>query len=665
MTPEDIDPLLNSVGLTIEQQAAAAYERFREMLAQGIAPQVAIRRVAATFDPALYLALSGAFEQILGQRWPVAAMKNYRVGQLTLSKALYRQWDITGRAVTAMVNNHAKGVQQAKELALELYTGYGLNQGEPLSWARDRVALLPKPLRQLVASPGVRNVLEDAARRSSVSRLRTKALKAAYAQLVETELLTASGPAFDNALRVALEEKMRYFANRIAQTELARAHAIQAGQELLEDDTVEVVQWRLSGAHPRADICDLFATVNRWGLGPGCYPKGKAPRPIAHPFCRCRLRSRPDLTAAGAVEDTESERKVLGRYSERDAARLMGSRRKLAAVQGGQEARDVWNEGKPPEYRLPLLGEASPTITPPVPTPPTPPPPVTPVTKPRRTSTRAPALPAAPSYSPPVLGLAPQTTADFVAAGRGITDTLGAAASVNGGIANAEAVIAELVRRLEASGLVGQEVAVATGGPGAALVKRASKLYPKTWLSKVDATGPLHVRQGTSRGWAYTVDKDAARYSSVRLSGWGRVPAVEGHGYIMVPKGDFGVAIHEFAHRIQSCLPELDKLFQDLHRRRTAGAPLRRLKDIQPGTAYGPREVAREDSYTNPYQGKEYGQGQALEVITMAFEAVLGLHGGANSSHGRARSRFVDMWMKDREMLDLVVGTLFYWRPVP
>ena len=34
--------------------------------------------------------------------------------------------------------------------------------------------------------------------------------------------------------------------------------------------------------------------------------------------------------------------------------------------------------------------------------------------------------------------------------------------------------------------------------------------------------------------------------------------------------------------------------------------------------------MTRKDKYVNPYQGKEYGSRGALEVLTMAFEAVLG-----------------------------------------
>lgn len=53
-------------------------------------------------------------------------------------------------------------------------------------------------------------------------------------------------------------------------------------------------------------------------------------------------------------------------------------------------------------------------------------------------------------------------------------------------------------------------------------------------------------------------------------------------GYIATRTNDIETALHEFTHRVQSALPELDRLFQDLHERRTAGDPLKRLLDIYP-----------------------------------------------------------------------------------
>lgn len=172
-------------------------------------------------------------------------------------------------------------------------------------------------------------------------------------------LAGASRKRLERLVQVAIYEKSRYFANRIAQTEIGQAYSKRRAAEIMADDTIEVVQWRLSGAHPVEDVCDLFARVDRYGLGPGCYPKRRAPRPLAHPFCLCRLRTRPDLRAADARERTDAEREFLTELPEKQAARLMGSRARLKRVLGGQDARVAWNRGREADYRVMLLGERS------------------------------------------------------------------------------------------------------------------------------------------------------------------------------------------------------------------------------------------------------------------------------------------------------------------
>lgn len=72
-------------------------------------------------------------------------------------------------------------------------------------------------------------------------------------------------------------------ADRVFRTEINRAHgeAFMAGGE----NTPGFAGWRylLSPRHPRPDICDLLASQNLYGLGPGVYPdRERCPWP-AHP----------------------------------------------------------------------------------------------------------------------------------------------------------------------------------------------------------------------------------------------------------------------------------------------------------------------------------------------------------------------------------------------
>ncbi|MCK7493264.1 MAG: hypothetical protein MZW92_18875 [Comamonadaceae bacterium] len=152
--------------------------------------------------------------------------------------------------------------------------------------------------------------------------IRTAALRSAYEQIFNEAIAGASKRRRDRALRQVIEERNRYFANRIAQTEIARAHADRVADEFLADPTIEVVEVRMSPSHPVTDICDLFARQDRFGLGPGLYLK-LAPKPIFHPHCRSRLVSRPDVSARLARERMGADRAFLRSLPGSEAARVM------------------------------------------------------------------------------------------------------------------------------------------------------------------------------------------------------------------------------------------------------------------------------------------------------------------------------------------------------
>ena len=98
-----------------------------------------------------------------------------------------------------------------------------------------------------------------------------QAAPAQVARRVQRQLFTTTDA--DTAYAQAL---------RLARTELNRAHgeAFRAGA--FEDPDVIGTRFLLSPRHKKADVCDMHARVNRYGLGPGVYPKGRSPWP-AHP----------------------------------------------------------------------------------------------------------------------------------------------------------------------------------------------------------------------------------------------------------------------------------------------------------------------------------------------------------------------------------------------
>ena len=84
------------------------------------------------------------------------------------------------------------------------------------------------------------------------------------------DVLTGSGSPMDNAMR-------------LMRTEINRAHGEAYISGALTHPDAAGVRFLLSPAHPEPDICDLHATANLYGLGPGVYPsREKCPWP-AHP----------------------------------------------------------------------------------------------------------------------------------------------------------------------------------------------------------------------------------------------------------------------------------------------------------------------------------------------------------------------------------------------
>lgn len=84
------------------------------------------------------------------------------------------------------------------------------------------------------------------------------------------DALTGTGSPMDNAMR-------------LMRTEINRAHGEAYIKGALDRPDAVGVRFLLSPSHPQPDQCDLHATANLYGLGPGVYPsREKCPWP-AHP----------------------------------------------------------------------------------------------------------------------------------------------------------------------------------------------------------------------------------------------------------------------------------------------------------------------------------------------------------------------------------------------
>jgi hypothetical protein len=134
--------------------------------------------------------------------------------------------------------------------------------------------------------------------------------------------------------------------------DLARARALMA------DDEIEVVRYQLSVTHPAPDICDALAYADRFGLGPGLYPKGKAPLPPSHPWCRCTCTPVLGRKAGEIREDPTAIARYLANLDANTARQVAGSRAKRDAVLKGDSLLDLVNAKRPEWYRIGTIDEA-------------------------------------------------------------------------------------------------------------------------------------------------------------------------------------------------------------------------------------------------------------------------------------------------------------------
>jgi hypothetical protein len=359
ISPRQEQALLDAAALGIDDDLRAAYRRLIDLIGEGMPPRDAVAAVMETFTGQYAQTLADGFSAILERSVGSAGVLAMKVGEVSLSSRLYAEARDVSAAVQTIVTRHAAGWQDARALTLELYEGYGFRADEPLK-LHPRNPRLPKYLRsELLTDPGLAGELSRHFTEVHVSKLKTPALRAAYLEYLD-EIKAGRGQAvLEKRIDVAFHEQMRYRANRIAQTELHRAYAERQAVEIMEDEDVGFVQIRMSQTHPKTDICDYYASVDRYGLGKGVYPKALAPRPGFHPFCRCIAVPRTNIKPGTKWrERPEAAQSWLRQQGLNEGAAVMGSRARRDQVLKGADPTEVWNSRiAAQQYRVGPLGE--------------------------------------------------------------------------------------------------------------------------------------------------------------------------------------------------------------------------------------------------------------------------------------------------------------------
>ena len=251
--------ILAGADSAVQQSADKAFRRVVDLVREGSVPRSAIDQTMREFNADTVDGFREAFSAVLQSSMGVTEMKSWPVGGVKLSDRLYQNAQQVSATTKTIIEQHLKGVHNANELRKALYEGYNF-QDDPLH--------VVKPLPKY---------LQDEFDKFKAAQLKTPALRAAYLEAIRKAEAGAGMDEIEKKLRIAFYERNRYFANRIARTELHRAYTDQQSREWMQEKRIEYVELRLSAKHPLLDICDYHANVDAYGLGRGVYPKAAAP----------------------------------------------------------------------------------------------------------------------------------------------------------------------------------------------------------------------------------------------------------------------------------------------------------------------------------------------------------------------------------------------------
>lgn len=174
------------------------------------------------------------------------------------------------------------------------------------------------------------------------------------------------------------------------------------------------------------------------------------------------------------------------------------------------------------------------------------------------------------------------------------------------------------------------------------------QVFPTSWLQKSNQVGRVLVGDSMERAWHFFPDlSDKYFVKKMRVSPQDFATGAEAFqwafkGKVMaIRQGDsmllnnlnhnairfISTQRHEFTHRLQDVLPELNGYFVRLWQERTAGEEIQTMQKMTGNNKYHPKEKGKRDDFPDPYYGKMYGDEddpQPFEMMTMIFESLLG-----------------------------------------
>ncbi|MCI6694624.1 MAG: hypothetical protein MR469_03170 [Campylobacter sp.] len=329
----DFEKLLNLLDKAIEKSAKKLNAKLLELLENN----GDINTAFASFSADFWADFLKAYNKANNQQLSLDELMNLRADKISLSKALYTGLREVKNSVKSVIKTAIKEQKSANELAKMLYEGYDF-KNDPLKVKRK----YPKYLWEKSAKTKVKNI-------------KTPALRASYSKILKDESKLVA----NKALKIAGYEKARYYAKRIALNETARAYNDARAFEYANSDDIQVVKIQMSITHPRTDICDYYAGVDKYGLGAGVYPKDKAPVPPFHPFCRCQMVPKYSHEYAKPKLNANADKEYLLGLKEWQRARILGSKAKASEAMKTGDINSVFNAMKPERYKVKSIDEVA------------------------------------------------------------------------------------------------------------------------------------------------------------------------------------------------------------------------------------------------------------------------------------------------------------------
>ncbi len=266
---------------------------------------------------------------------PFSQSKELAIDPVLLSEILYKNAKDTARLVAKIIEDGIRAKDTVREIAMKLYEGYGYNDKEVLNATKT----LPNYLKQALKKREFKKALRQ------IEKLRTKPLRIAYKKILQTaEELTDK--AIQKAIYTAVQEKMRYYANRIAETEAHRALMSKRAYEYLHDKRLKLVRYRMSVSHPKMDICDFYANLDI-GYGRGVVPKEMMRTLPLHPHCRCVYEPYHKKVEAKPKPWERAVKETMAKFSKKEQREILGSYKNLEKFLNGEDIEKIFNDLRP------------------------------------------------------------------------------------------------------------------------------------------------------------------------------------------------------------------------------------------------------------------------------------------------------------------------------